>query len=454
MGGDDDGRRGADAGLLQHVEIRRVAAHDRGAADLEVWLLVHDDAGKFAPGETPGHGDAHAAGAEDDGGLLLFRHAVGLAHQAVEGFELLFGAGDDQHGRVGKDRVQAGQGEDATLPDADDVDAGVVAQGALQERLAGEGRAHDGRLADADAPKAAEHAEAVAGLDDAPCQGFAEQAVEVEAARAAGHAQDVPGRQLGHTRHDGELGGRLAGREDDVAAAHVRIEHHELGRLVRLQAAVGFGIVVPAKHDPEALFDEGQRLLGVVADENWLDAHAAEVERQIERDGIGAGNEHVPSRLRRKRSRHALLLLPLQPGLVDVLDEGEWQEHHEVEHAEEQDQNGKSPAEIRCEGDVAEAEGRHDRERPVQARQPGVLLAFVEHDEVEDDTEDRERQDEDGHVAPHERLVLSGRALGHEGHEQLEGEEFHHAWDAPERGGRPPPWRKLCPACHIRPYGP
>jgi len=49
------------------------------------------------------------------------------------------------------------------------------------------------------------------------------------------------------------------------------------------------------------------------------------------------------------------------------------------------------------EGDVAKAQRRHHRQRPVKAGDPGVVLPLPGHEQVKQDAEEENESDEDDH---------------------------------------------------------
>ena len=109
---------------------------------------------------------------------------------------------------------------------------------------------------------------------------------------------------------------------------------------------------------------------------------------------------------RGQRMRHALPELTFAPRAVHVLHKGEGQENGEIDEAHQEHQHGEYAAEIRCERNVAEAQRGHDREAPVHAGEPGLLLPLVDHEEVEADGEERDDQHEDQEITPDRRDVL------------------------------------------------
>jgi hypothetical protein len=85
----------------------------------------------------------------------------------------------------------------------------------------------------------------------------------------------------------------------------------------------------------------------------------------------------------------------------------------------------KPRPEIALEGDIAEAQRRHHGEGPIEAGEPGVLLALPLHEDVEDDgiePDHRQDQEQEAHEAPH--IALPRAVLGDRG--QLRREHLHY----------------------------
>ena len=90
-----------------------------------------------------------------------------------------------------------------------------------------------------------------------------------------------------------------------------------------------------------------------------------------------------------------------------------------------QHDDAEQAADIAGERDVAEPERRHHHQRPVEAGDPRVLLAFdSELDDVEDDGVDRNEQPQEGEVLQESRQVRA-RFPGPEHEAELAGEIFH-----------------------------
>ena len=111
-------------------------------------------------------------------------------------------------------------------------------------------------------------------------------------------------------------------------------------------------------------------------------------------------------------------------GGVEVTDDDEGQHDEQHHDAGEQHEQAEDAAQVAMEGDVPEAQGAHHRERPVEARQPGVLLALLEHQDMEDRRVGDHDEAEQKQVAEEAPQVAARPALGEEGGE-LRRNEFH-----------------------------
>jgi len=106
------------------------------------------------------------------------------------------------------------------------------------------------------------------------------------------------------------------------------------------------------------------------------------------RDRIVARDDDVIPRPGRQLAGSAVAGLGLDPGAVKELDEHEGEQGQQEDHPGQQHDDGERLAQVRREGDVAEAQRGHDREGPVHPRDPGVILPFRGHDVMEDDAVD------------------------------------------------------------------
>ena len=104
-------------------------------------------------------------------------------------------------------------------------------------------------------------------------------------------------------------------------------------------------------------------------------------------------------------------------------DEHEGEHHQQQDDAREQHQNTEQPADLAREGDVPEAERRHDDERPVEAGDPRMLFALdVDLDDVEDDGVERDEADDRQEVLQQRAKIRARLAVPHQVRELAAGD--------------------------------
>ena len=258
----------------------------------------------------------------------------------------------------------------------------------------------------------------------APGERVAEHVHELEHVAAPGQAEDVHRVLQVGIGDDGHLRGDLAHRVDDAGVLHVIVQGHHQGRPVDVGALVGGGVVQFADQHPEPLVHQVERLLHLRDEDDVGVAVLAQPAHQGDGDRVPAGDEHMAGHLGRQGARHPRLVLGLEPGRVEELDEGERQHDQQEEDAAHQHDDGEQPPQVAVEGDVAEPQGGHHRERPVDTRDRGEVAALVGHDHVEEEAEDRhqhrQKQGELGQGAD-----VAARPPVLEQVEQLRGQKFH-----------------------------
>ena len=200
---------------------------------------------------------------------------------------------------------------------------------------------------------------------------------------AAGQLQDVQGFFLVGLADNGRGRADLAHGEGHVGVAHVVVQGHDHGRPVHPQPTVGVRVVVVAHGHGVALVVEVGGRLGVRAHQQTGVAVLAGLLVEIKRRRVVADHDDVVARAHGQLARGQGSSLGLQPGGVEELDEGERQHDQQKDDAGQQHDDGKQPSQVAGEGDVAKAQGRHDGERPIKARDPGIFLAVALHDPVE-----------------------------------------------------------------------
>ncbi len=118
-----------------------------------------------------------------------------------------------------------------------------------------------------------------------------------------------------------------------------------------------------------------------------------------------------------QRTRSPLSIALVHPRDEHELDEDEGEHHQQECRTREKNNDREDPAGVGLEGDVAEAERRHRREGPVDARRPGKGAALAGHELVEECAEhshhrhEHDREHEDG-LAPTPLLGPTSQRLG------------------------------------------
>ena len=108
-----------------------------------------------------------------------------------------------------------------------------------------------------------------------------------------------------------------------------------------------------------------------------------------------------------------------------VMDEEKGQHDQQEHHPREKDDDAEEPPEIAREGDIAEPERRHHDERPVEAGNPGILLAFhLDLDHVEEHRVGGDEEAEKREVSEKSRHVRA-RLAGGEQEAQLTRQILH-----------------------------
>ena len=81
-------------------------------------------------------------------------------------------------------------------------------------------------------------------------------------------------------------------------------------------------------------------------------------------------------------------MMPSRQHETRLMNEVERQDDEQQHDSAHQHQDGERPPQIASEGDVAETQGAHHRESPIDTREPGMLLVLVGHQEVKYDREE------------------------------------------------------------------
>ena len=230
---------------------------------------------------------------------------------------------------------------------------------------------------------------------------------------AAGQLQDVDGVFALGRGHNGHLGVHVAGGEHDVGIAHVAVQGHQHGGLGQAQVAVDLAGVVFAHHRVIALIQQVQGGLAVTAEQHAMRAVIFQIVHQVEGNGTGADHNDVPFGIRGNGAGRMALFLGLQPRGVKKLDKGEGQHDQEQQHAGHEHYDGENPSQIRSEGNVAEAQGGHDRQRPVHAGHPGEAAVLVLHDVVKQNAVEGDKAQQHGEKAQQKTYVAAHAVLLH-----------------------------------------
>ena len=197
--------------------------------------------------------------------------------------------------------------------------------------------------------------------------------------------QDVGRLGIRRGRDDGNVLGQGPHREDDVRVLVVGGGREDEGRPPHAEPLPGLGIVQLPEHDVEPRIVEPERLLKIGNHEHVAHPVLLEAADDGGRHRIVVREEHVALHVRSDSPRGAPGRLRLDPRPVEELDEREGQQHQKEEDAGRQHDHGEGPAEVAVERDVPEPERGHHGERPVEPREPRVVLSFPDHQRVEQD---------------------------------------------------------------------
>jgi hypothetical protein len=85
---------------------------------------------------------------------------------------------------------------------------------------------------------------------------------------------------------------------------------------------------------------------------------------------IMAGQNHVATGARGQLAGGRRRLPRLDPRRIEKLDERERQQHQQIEHAGDHDDDRERPPKVRVEGDVAETQRGHHGQGPIESGQP------------------------------------------------------------------------------------
>lgn len=130
-----------------------------------------------------------------------------------------------------------------------------------------------------------------------------------------------------------------------------------------------------------------------------------------------------------KFTRNTRFVLSLKPGSVKKLDESEGEHNQEKNNPAEQYHYGKKTAKVTVKGDVAETQGRHHRQCPIDACNNGKVSALRGHDYMEEvAVDDDQRNQKEGELE--QRADIATRPPVLEEKKKLGGEKFHGHYDS------------------------
>ena len=215
-------------------------------------------------------------------------------------------------------------------------------------------------------------------------------------------------------RTGGEQRGRrdFAHRGGDVGVPQVVLKRRDQRRPVRPQVAVGVGVVEFAGHDRVAVVVEFQRVLPVRDQNDVRVIVLLQLAGHTQGDVVVAHEHGVSVGVRRQNPGLAAVVVLLDPRLVHEPDKGERHQNHDEDDPRHQHDDGKQLPHVAREGDVPETERGHDRQRPVDAGDVGVVPALIGHDLVEKDAEHRHQKGRKEQEAQHDAPVAASGRLG------------------------------------------
>ena len=282
------------------------------------------------------------------------------------------------------------------LPQPDHAQPGPFPQPRVADRLPGEHRVARGQLGDLEPAIRTDDVRVAAGVG-AVGEILTELVLERKHGARAAELQHVDGVLLLYDRHDRHVRGNFPGGNRDVGVGRILAVGQQHAGTFRVGALVGGAAVVLAGDDHDALADQPGGLDRVGLDHVVGNLLGPEPFDQACRDCVVLGEDHVVTRARRHLARRPQPDARLEPRRVEQADEHERQHHQQQDDSREQHDNAEQPAGIARERDVAESQRGHHHQRPVEAGDPGVLLALdrdlddVEQDCVDgDDGEQRE----------------------------------------------------------------
>ena len=429
VGSDQNSRGLANAGGHEHLQFGGVAHHKFVGVAGQFRQQFHNAIVHPPLGQSPARGLAHSSAANNHYRRRgRFRSVV----QGVVAAHLLLGAGQHQHCACLYPALRRGRFKDAPLPDAQDCNAKALAQAILGQGLVHQRRVPHSCFGDEQIAEATDGVGHCTPAGDPPRQGLSHHLAQLQHVIAA--------RQFENVHRSRDIGG---GDDRHLLAhlphckGHICIDPivgggcHQRG-LLYPHPSIGQGIVQIAPHHSEAQIVQAQGFrqlgdeqhVGVVVVGKLFDERAG--------DGVVLGNNDVAGEIIRQGSGGAGGFLGFHPGRVEELNKGKRQEHQQKNNAAEQDDGRKDPSQVRMEGNVAEAEGGHYSQRPIEAGDPTLLAAFIGHQVVEGDAiegydarENCQKTQEGNHIDTAGAIPPEVEHLGDEKfHQQVVGNGF------------------------------
>ena len=388
--------------------------------------------GDLPPLEGRSGGPPHLAAADDE-----HRIRIGVVYHEyfVQRGNLLGCADHDRHAERRELEIRPRRQEPPTLPHADDRGPGKLAQPCVADGPALERRVVHRELGEQQVMELADHVGVRRPRAHPVCEVLAELVDERQHVRGAAELQHVDRVFHFGQRDDGHRFGQLAYGEDNVGVDRVRCVGQDQASPCRSSGSVSLDGVDVAHEDRHAGILHVHRKVGVGLDH--IDRHVRQLKAADEpgRNGIVGANQHVTHEIFRHRLERAdAAAAPLlEPRRVHNSDEEEREDDEEQHHAGQQHEGGERAAQVALERDITEAEGAHHGERPIDSREPRVVLTFPRHDRVEKPAEEQHDRDEEDHVF-HERRELPAQfGFPREQRGQKRADGFHAGIVTPQR---------------------
>ncbi len=298
---------------------------------------------------------------------------------------------------VGEQHFRASRHQNPAFPHPNNTDADLFSKAGISYALPGQRRVVNRELCDIQTVIAADFMEPrLLGVDTIG-ELFAKPTFEGKHMVHPSKRQNINRVFIGRNRRNRNFGSNLAHRQGDVCVQNVIVVGEHQQGLVGANVAIRFGIVKVA-HDyfqSVGVCEARQRRVGL--DQHIGNAVSLQPCDESGRNGIAGSNDHVALHIVANFARHPKTHLFFEPGGVQEADERKRQHGEQQDHTRQQDDHAKEAANIGVKGDVSKAQRGHHHHHPVQPRNPRVILAFVDHDEVEKNGEDKHHCGDQGY---------------------------------------------------------